>query len=261
MGTWIEKDGYKWNIRVPEGYQDLKVITEVVAEDSYGLNDMHSSGFRPETIVDIGGHIGSFGVFAKRLWPKAKLIAVEPDVQNYELYKKNIKDNAKDIIWDNGKAASCPSTTVINAAISYDETRDYIVKSPRTSGGWFLRNKEEAQLCVDGTTVRCTGIQEVKTTTLEEVTKGIDRIDILKMDCEGGEWDILLNFTQPERVLFVMGEAHVRRSFGNVPYREWNDNVFWRTQIWRTVKRRWPHLDWNYNYKRLCLFQAGPKVA
>lgn len=43
----------------------------------------------PEFIIDIGANIGIATVYMKTLFPKAKIISIEPDVQNFECLKKN----------------------------------------------------------------------------------------------------------------------------------------------------------------------------
>jgi len=54
---------------------------EVVTNDCYGLGAIE---FQPEVIFDLGANVGVFTNFARRLFPEATIIAVEPDEQNMQ---------------------------------------------------------------------------------------------------------------------------------------------------------------------------------
>lgn len=70
------------------GYGGL--FGEVVTEDCYG---MKSLGFVPDIIIDIGANIGVFSRFVRELFPKAKIISVEPDGMNREVFSEHTKDD------------------------------------------------------------------------------------------------------------------------------------------------------------------------
>ena len=55
--------------------------------DEYRINDLRPHNVR--TIVDVGSHVGSFTVMAHHYWPNAKIVAVEPHQQSFELMTKN----------------------------------------------------------------------------------------------------------------------------------------------------------------------------
>ena len=234
-----------------QGFEDLKIVSEVIANDAYNIEDL-SDCIEPEVILDIGGHIGSFGVYAKSKWPDAKLIAVEPCKDSAQLYRKNLKDNGlnKDAI-------------VINAGISYDPNRTCLVNSPTTTGGHLLRSKLDAETYTIESYRGYNGIQnsKVRIITIEEICEKhkIDTIDLCKWDCEGGEVDALLKMNAETRAKFrfMVGEYHL-----------WNNDTrylkcprFFCHTFWRDVKRNFKHLNWNYKEDRLGLFQAWPKVG
>jgi FkbM family methyltransferase len=54
------------------------ICMHVIDRDCYGLQKLADGGFTPKTIVDVGGHIGTFILHSKALWPHARVISVEP---------------------------------------------------------------------------------------------------------------------------------------------------------------------------------------
>lgn len=58
---------------------------EVVTEDIYGLRKLP---FVPDIIFDLGANVGIFTRFARELFPKAKIVAVEPHPGNIEVFKQ-----------------------------------------------------------------------------------------------------------------------------------------------------------------------------
>jgi FkbM family methyltransferase len=57
---------------------------EVVSEDVYGLREYEKSHAPPGVVFDIGANVGIFSRFARKVFPGAKIVAVEPDGVNFE---------------------------------------------------------------------------------------------------------------------------------------------------------------------------------
>jgi FkbM family methyltransferase len=248
--TTVRHCGYDLNVRVRTPWLDMNVATEVIANDNYRLHELKNIGVEPKVILDIGGHIGTFGLMCKSLWPDARLIAVEPDSENMCLYRMNMERNHphSDVV-------------ILHKAISYKPDRTYLVHSPSTTGGNILCPPEEAEKYVhegyrfyDHITNR-----KVNLTTIAEICKEyeIDRIDLAKWDCEGSEVDAFLNMSdkEAEKFRFMVGEYHL-----------WGEDtkylkadLFTTIKFWRKVKRKFPHLNFDYKENRLGLFQAWPK--
>ncbi|NVM22108.1 MAG: FkbM family methyltransferase [Desulfobacterales bacterium] len=248
--TQVRHSGYDLNVRVRTPWLDMNVATEVIANDNYRLHELKDIGIEPKVILDIGGHIGTFGLICKSLWPDARLIAVEPDSDNANLYKLNIEQNH-------------PHTdfVILNQAISYSPERICLVHSPSTTGGNVLCPKEEAEKYVNEGYRFYNSItnDHVSLTTIGEIcrTYDIDVIDLAKWDCEGSEVDAFLNMSdkEAEKFRFMVGEYHL-----------WSENtkylkadLFTTIKFWRRVKRKFPHLNFDYRENRLGLFQAWPK--
>lgn len=60
------------------GYNGL--YGEVVTEDCYRLKTL---GFVPDVIFDLGANIGVFTRYAREMFPNAKIISVEPHLENF----------------------------------------------------------------------------------------------------------------------------------------------------------------------------------
>ena len=244
--THIHTHGLKFNVRVPVGFQDVKIISETISSDTYGVQDMAQAGFYPKVILDIGGHIGSFGVFAKSVWPQAELIAIEPNKDNCELYEANLKDNGF-----NG--------TVITAAVSYNAECRCLLNSPKTTGGFVLRTpKEASEYAARGYRWYDRIVDNsVKLITVEEITRSLDVIDLAKWDCEGAEVDVFCRMSDESAAKFryMVGEYHIWAEKARHHKADKPDCI----DFWRAVKRKFPHLNFTYKDNALGLFQAWPK--
>jgi FkbM family methyltransferase len=72
---------------VLRGAWDQEIWTDTVDRDAYHLATMDLQD--PLTVVDVGAHTGSFVVAAKRRWPNAKVVALEPDPDNLQVLGRN----------------------------------------------------------------------------------------------------------------------------------------------------------------------------
>jgi len=61
------------------GYQG--VYNEVVVADCYELKKLN---FVPKAIYDFGANVGVFTRFAREVFPDATIVAIEPDIENYQ---------------------------------------------------------------------------------------------------------------------------------------------------------------------------------
>lgn len=124
------------------------------------------------TIVDIGAAIGDFSVLAG-LDESNQVFAFEPFPESFELLKRNI-------------------------ALNELENVQAIPKAVSGSAGWLSLDVGGGEPLTMGTrasTVLANGSIEVEAISLAGVLErvGGGPIDLLKLDCEGAEYDILLN--------------------------------------------------------------------
>jgi len=72
-------------IYLRNGTSDITVFYQIFLKQSYEVD----YGFIPETIIDCGANIGIVSVFYKIKFPNAIIVAVEPEITNYNMLLKN----------------------------------------------------------------------------------------------------------------------------------------------------------------------------
>lgn len=150
---------------------------------------------RAHTVVDIGGNVGLYTLFARREMPAdSRILVLEPDPRTVRKLRQNLDFNAAD------------NVTLINVAVgARNETLTLYNASTKNVG----RNTLKAHLAEEA---EGRGV-EVAVRPLIEVLaeQGIDRIDVLKIDVEGFEDQALGPFleTAPRSLLpgYIMIEV------------------------------------------------------
>lgn len=242
--------GLEINIRIETGYQDVNVISDCLGGDCYNLVEL-ATKITPKIVLDIGGHIGAFGLYAKRLWPDCKLIAVEPCKDSCDLYRMSLKDNGFD-------------GTVLNKGISYNPDRTKLLYASRTSGGHIVVSSAEARNYIDSRYRRYDDkIENTDTITVEELVKDFEVIDLAKWDCEGAEIDAFRKMDAKTAAKFktMVGEYHLwgdgKKLLQSSPLDE--------AAFWDETRRKFPHLLWSWTRvssieDKYGKFQAWPKT-
>lgn len=147
---------------------DIDVAVSSLCDKEYD----HICLTAPRVIIDAGANIGTSSIFFAKKYPGAHIFAVEPEAGNFELLKKNTQ--------------KYPNIVPIRAAIwGNDCTRT--IKN-RFTGHWGYTVSETTNR------TESTG-QEIHCVTINSLMKehGIEAVDLLKMDIEGGEKDVLEN--------------------------------------------------------------------
>ena len=197
-------------IRDDNGEQDLVVVQDVAEEDSYRIDEIPQPG---PVVVDVGGHIGCFSKRLHRRNPQARIFAVECCPENLAAIQKNIGDFA----------------TVIPAAMTYEPDvalLNAVYSNCRSTGGSALIDRHELQQRVatreftehpqrEMPTEYWADFRPIRTVTLEDLMQehGFDRIDVLKLDCEGSEFSILGKTPSLDRIGLIVGEYHGKEQF------------------------------------------------
>jgi FkbM family methyltransferase len=121
----------------------------------------------PRIIVDAGAHIGMSSLFFAERFPKAKVLAIEPEEHNFSLLVRNTEDT-KNIY-------------PINAGL-WGHNAILSVQNPQTNS-WGFRLKETEQA------------QGIPTLTIDDIilSHNVRFLDILKIDIEGAEIEVFEN--------------------------------------------------------------------
>lgn len=200
----VQADHGFW-IRAALRREDTIVVQDVYGNDCYGLKAL---GFAPETIVDVGAHIGCFSRLAHELYPAARIVAVEANSRNIPALSRNVGDFAE----------------IIEAACTYEpgelSLASTVYAGSRNSGGSVLvAGDRPAKRLVDV----YESLPVKRRVTIEELA---ERIDVLKIDAEGSEISILRN-CDLSHVGVVLLEWHDDQQF--------NELLATRFQGWRVT--------------------------
>jgi len=127
----------------------------------------YSTDCSPHLVVDIGANIGFFSFYAAHRWPQAKILAFEPAPENIKWFRRNIESSNANTIFLHPVAVA-----------GLEGQKTLFMKKEH---GWhsFWRNGAESEILVETTTLGAIIAQN-----------GCSTIDLLKLDCEGSEYEI-----------------------------------------------------------------------
>lgn len=153
-------------------------VYEMFAEDSYHLREFLGRLVdRPISVLDIGGHIGTFSSLLTNVHPKATVTAYEPSATSADFFRRNVARNGV-----------ADRVTVVEAAVSGASGFAAYADNGAGSG---LNGLVSADHDASGAT-------EVRTVSFDEAAAATAApVDVVKMDCEGAEYDLVLG-SSPE---------------------------------------------------------------
>jgi FkbM family methyltransferase len=141
--------------------QDTQIFQEIFTAGFYRLSPPAARALGdPRRIVDLGGNIGIFGLWAAIHWPNADVVAFEPDPANAARYRTLLRDN--DLPWRLVEACATAHAGTVRFAAGQEST------SMRSEAGAL----------------------EVPAV---DALPALADADLIKMDIEGGEWELLLD--------------------------------------------------------------------
>lgn len=158
--VYMEIGGFKFLLPFPHGIFEL---CEVFQDECYGLFDV-----KGKVVVDVGAFIGDTAIYFAGKGAE-KIVAFEPNPDIIEVARKNVQLNKL------GERIQ-----VRNEAVAANRgVRTFMFKKFHP-GGSALRceTKGTMQLRVD-------------TVPLSSITHELGHVDLLKIDCEGAEYEIL----------------------------------------------------------------------
>lgn len=162
--------------------QDTDGITKIVTREIQRDYDLDGLDLKPgDVVLDIGAHKGIVSCYLAKRYPGVKVYAFEPNEANYKAMLENIERNPCDV-------------QPIFGAVTKDGRSVNLYAKDDNSGGGSLQ-----------------GSGDIPSYTLSDFMAqyAIDRIALLKIDCEGSEFEILENAGDVlDRVDNIRGEFH-----------------------------------------------------
>ena len=144
--------------------------------------------FTPTVMVDAGAHIGYASLYMLHRYPDVKIVAIEPESSNAEMYRRNLE--------------SRPNVKLYNAALWSNKAKLNIENPDADS--WSFRIEENTS-----------GEGLVEAVTIPEILEDTGHIDILKIDIEGAEKELFSGDTSwLDKVKMVILELHERYAPG-----------------------------------------------
>jgi FkbM family methyltransferase len=162
---------------------DLPTLQKVWLYQEYAISLKNEPSF----IIDAGANIGVASIYFATKFPKAKIVAIEPEPGNFALLEKNIRPYS--------------NITAIRAAL-WNETGEVSLFDPGL-GAWAFQTRTEG----------AKSIGRAPTVTIDELLRkfGTESVDILKMDIEGAEKEVFQNSSVwIGKVGVIMIELHDR---------------------------------------------------
>jgi len=170
---------------------DENIFNSVAIANEYNL----LNSLAGQVVIDIGAHIGSFTYAAIARGAK-KVYAVEADLANFTIASLNlaewieagIVDLAYGAVWrsdDNGDE------------LYHEGYSEGHVLGMNTGAGGVINGKGGNS-----------PLPKIPFDDLVMRAKGMGRIDLLKIDCEGSEWPILLTSQKLGWINAIVGEVH-----------------------------------------------------
>jgi FkbM family methyltransferase len=184
----IKFSGSQNALYLRRGTSDIAVFNSIYAFSEFSGNFHITKG---DTIIDCGANIGISTLYFAEKYPDNKVIAIEPDRENFLLLQKNTKH--------------CPNVSCLEGAI-HNSSGNLFLQNPNSENWGFIFSEKEPQL-------NRTNEQSVMVTafSLDEIIEKhkIDTVGLLKIDIEGGEKDLFAkNLQWLSRVKTMVVELH-----------------------------------------------------
>ena len=195
-----------WQVRLPRwstpvvgryGASDLDVFEQIFVRQEHAWATSLEEGPDGMFILDCGANVGYASIFFLRLFPSAKVVAIEPDAENFTVLRANLEHTKRDV-------------QLVQAAVWSHNSPLVMERRAFRDGKHWSR-----QVCESGTE----GDEVVASVTIPEVLEasGHDRISLLKIDIEGAEAVVFANDCRAwlDRTDAIAIELHDDTHFGN----------------------------------------------
>lgn len=162
-----------------EGTSDEAIIQTVLIKRKEYL----FPNFSPKVVFDIGANIGVTAVILANIYPHAKIHSFEPESENFALLQMNTE--------------KYPNVVRHNCALG------------NKSGEFSMFHSEDPNN-LGGFSTHILGPKNMKIRAVRMATicEEFGEPELIKIDCEGAEYDILTDIPKIEKVKWITGELH-----------------------------------------------------
>lgn len=176
----LKKFNKSFNVYIADG-SDLAILEEIFIKDEYKKDFK----FNPHIIFDLGSNIGLSVIYFKLKYPDAKIYAFEPDPNIFERLKKNTQQ-FNDVF-------------CFNLAVSGKSGKEKFYIYPNSSMSSSLLKRLDNESFI-----------EITTKSLDDVMdeENVQKIDLIKFDIEGSEYEVFKAFRNIKEVRSLLGELH-----------------------------------------------------
>lgn len=159
----LQLKGFRNPIRLRNVRADVQLFKQIFIAEEYKF----ISPIAPEYIIDAGANIGLSAIYFSKMFPKAKIIAVEVESENYSLLVENVRGYAE--------------IETINAGIWPNTVKLEVIDTGKGPTGFMVRE------ATDG------AVDVFDAISITELMKrySMPHIDLLKIDIEGAEKELL----------------------------------------------------------------------
>lgn len=180
-------------VRIPQSSRSVLIRPKTTDVDAFWQVFIKGDyefeiNFTPHVIVDAGAHVGYSSLYFLHRFPNARIIGIEPESSNADIYANNLSSRAN---------------VVLHRAALWRYKAKLNIENP-DADSWSFRIQEK-----DGKS------GGVKAVTIAEILNEYKSIDILKLDIEGAEKELFSGNTKwLKQVKMVILELHERYAPG-----------------------------------------------
>jgi FkbM family methyltransferase len=147
---------------------------------------------RPLRVLDLGGHVGLFGLFALGRFPDCTVLSFEPDPANSALLSRSIERNELGQRWSLVEACAAPTAGSVEFASAAHLSSAYL--APADADAFEQEITALFPFLQGSVLFRPTPV----TVDAVDVFPHLAEADFAKIDIEGAEWELIADGRWPE---------------------------------------------------------------
>lgn len=167
----------------------VDIIVSELKRDAYSLRDVNLAP--GEIVIDIGGHVGLFALFAASRWPNVEVHSFEPLPANIFHFAQNVERSGLSNIHLHQYAISANGLPV---TLYMREDNTGAASSFSHRGGGSQSKVQVPSMTLDDALFTVAGER---------------RCALLKLDCEGAEHEVVATTKALTKIDRIRGEIHV----------------------------------------------------